>query len=266
MSAASFDHAVTSEAYVAARVLNGDVGRIGRLVQPTRVHSYGLINANARNTLPRRLRGSVFGIEVGRETPEQERERERDRRAIRLPDWSGSGLQNRRSQVRALSPLSAGRVKRPANCRYSRRCVDLLLAHRGAIEGSRERERERDASAYARVVASLPEGVRLRHRKACATRSSKRCSCEPYYEASVGLGLRGERRSKSFSTAREARDWRIGMLAASHRRRRLAASRDTLRDAAEAYVDGMRSGMIKNRSGDVYKPKVARDYESTLRL
>jgi integrase len=145
-------------------------------------------------------------------------------------------------------------------------CFCRIVAHRGAIEGSRERERERDDSAYARVVASLPEGVRMRHRKACASRSSKRCSCQPYYEASVGLGLRGERRSKSFATAREARDWRIGMLAVSHRRRRIAASRDTLRDAAEAYVDGMRSGMIKNRSGDVYKPKVARDYESTLRL
>jgi integrase len=115
-------------------------------------------------------------------------------------------------------------------------------------------------------VASLPEGVRLRHRKACASRSSRRCSCEPYFEASVGLGVRGERRSKSFATAREARDWRIRMLAASRHRRRAVVTRETLRDAAEAYVGGMRSGTIKNRSGDVYKPKVVRDYESTLRL
>jgi len=56
------------------------------------------------------------------------------------------------------------------------------------------------------------------------------------------------------------------MLAASQRRRRAVASRDTLRDAAEAYVRGMSSGMIKNRSGDPYKPKVVRDYESTPRL
>jgi integrase len=109
-----------------------------------------------------------------------------------------------------------------------------------------------------RRKAAAPEGVR--------SRAGKRCSCQPYYEASVGLGLRGERRSKSFSTAREAREWRIRMLAASQRRRRAVASRDTLRDAAETYVSGMSSGMIKNRSGDAYKPKVVRDYESTLRL
>jgi integrase len=140
------------------------------------------------------------------------------------------------------------------------------VTHGDAIEGSRERERERDDRAYAYSVASLPEGVRLRHRKACASRAGKRCSCQPYYEASVGLGLRGERRSKSFSTPREAREWRIRMLAASQRRRRAVASRDTLRDAAEAYVSGMSSGMIKNRSGDAYKPKVVRDYVSSLRL
>jgi hypothetical protein len=89
---------------------------------------------------------------------------------------------------------------------------------------------------------------------------------QAYFEASVGLGVRGERRSKSFATAREASDWRIRMLEASRHRRRAVASRETLRDAAEAYVGGMRSGTIKNRSGDIYKPKVVRDYESTLRL
>jgi hypothetical protein len=78
--------------------------------------------------------------------------------------------------------------------------------------------------------------------------------------------VRGERRSKAFATAREARDWRIRMLAASRHRRRAVATRETLRDAAEAYVGGMRSGTVKNRSGDIYKPKVVRDYESTLRL
>jgi hypothetical protein len=36
-----------------------------------------------------------------------ERERERDGQAIPLSESRGGGLQNRRSQVRALSPLSA---------------------------------------------------------------------------------------------------------------------------------------------------------------
>ena len=56
------------------------------------------------------------------------------------------------------------------------------------------------------------------------------------------------------------------MLADSGLQGRGAISRDTLRDTADVYLAGMRSGSIKNRSGDQYKPKVARDYEASLRL
>ena len=85
------------------------------------------------------------------------------------------------------------------------------------------------------------------------------------FEASVGLGVRGERRSKSFATAREARDWRIRMLAASRHRRRAVASgkrsATPLRPTSAACVRNDRESL-----GRLYKPKVVRDYESTLRL
>jgi hypothetical protein len=52
---------------------------------------------------------STGGVPPNCEPPE--REWERDDLAIPFPDWRGRGLQNRRTQVRALSPLSAAVVK-----------------------------------------------------------------------------------------------------------------------------------------------------------
>jgi integrase len=40
----------------------------------------------------------------------------------------------------------------------------------------------------------------------------------------------------------------------------------TLREAANAWLDGARSGAIRNRSGDRYKPSAIRSYEASLRL
>jgi integrase len=40
----------------------------------------------------------------------------------------------------------------------------------------------------------------------------------------------------------------------------------TLSDAAAAWLEGARKGVIRNRSGDAYKPSAIRAYESVLRL
>ena len=47
---------------------------------------------------------------------------------------------------------------------------------------------------------------------------------------------------------------------------RLAGTAQTLREAAEAFVDGMASGAIRTRAGERYKPSVVREYERSLRL
>jgi len=47
---------------------------------------------------------------------------------------------------------------------------------------------------------------------------------------------------------------------------RVIASRGpTLNDAAAVWLDGLRAGHIRNRSGDPYKPSAIRGYEHTLR-
>jgi hypothetical protein len=45
-----------------------------------------------------------------------------------------------------------------------------------------------------------------------------------------------------------------------------AATDATLREASAAWLDGARDGVIRNRSGDPYKPSVLRGYEQSLRL
>jgi integrase len=39
----------------------------------------------------------------------------------------------------------------------------------------------------------------------------------------------------------------------------------TVREAGEALIEGMRSGAVRNRKGDVYKPSAIRGYEAALR-
>jgi hypothetical protein len=112
--------------------------------------------------------------------------------------------------------------------------------------------------------AKLPTGIRERHRTGCSSALGKRCSCAPSYEALVTLGRIGERKRKTFATLDEAKAWRTGLLAAKTRQRLRAPARVTLREAAEAFLDGIKSGAIANRSGDRYKPSVIRSYEQAL--
>jgi integrase len=113
---------------------------------------------------------------------------------------------------------------------------------------------------------SVPRGIRERHGRGCASTDGKRCSCTPRFEADVGLGKTEERRRKSFATLDEAKAWRAHIVAAKTRQRLRAPARVTLREAAEEFLAGMRSGAIANRSGDTYKPSVIRSYDQALHL
>jgi hypothetical protein len=82
-------------------VLSGVLGSTETLIYPGFVES--LIYPGFRGVVFM----SVHTVGSALQRTAEERERERDRCAIPLPDSRGRDLQNRRSQVRALSPLSA---------------------------------------------------------------------------------------------------------------------------------------------------------------
>lgn len=109
-------------------------------------------------------------------------------------------------------------------------------------------------------------GIRPRHARSCASTTGGECNCRPTWEASVYLRREKRKVRKVFATLAEARSWRHDAGAAAGKGTLRAPSRLTLDQAAEAWLRGARSGAIRNRSGDAYKPSAVRSYEIALRL
>lgn len=105
-------------------------------------------------------------------------------------------------------------------------------------------------------------GVRQRHGRACA--QSGRCKCP--YEAFVYSKRDGKKIRKTFPTLAAAVAWRHDAAGAVRRNRLRAPVPVTINQAATAWLDGARAGVIRNRSGDPYKPSAIRAYEAALRL
>jgi integrase len=108
-------------------------------------------------------------------------------------------------------------------------------------------------------------GIEVRHKKACVSRTGGRCNCQPTYQASVWSARESKRIRKTFATLAEARAWRSETQTGVRRGTLRAPAHTTLREAAEELVAGMKSGRVRTRSGDVYKPSAIRRYESALR-
>jgi integrase len=108
-------------------------------------------------------------------------------------------------------------------------------------------------------------GIDVRHKKACASRGGGRCNCQPAYQASVWSARESKRIRKTFPTLAEARAWRSETQTGVRRGTLRAPAHTTVAEAAEALVAGMKSGHVRTRSGDVYKPSAIRSYEAALR-
>lgn len=109
-------------------------------------------------------------------------------------------------------------------------------------------------------------GIHARHSRACAKNDGKRCSCSPTYRVVVSLGARGELVRKSFPTVEEAKKWRARQVADKSESRVQVPSRMRLDGAATEYLDGIKAGRIKTRSGQPYKASTIRSYEHSLNL
>jgi integrase len=107
-------------------------------------------------------------------------------------------------------------------------------------------------------------GIRIRHSKLCRTRDGGRCDCKPTYEANVWSAGDGKRAYKAFPTLAEAKAWRADAQVGLRRGTMRVGPSMTLREAAEAWLEGVRSGAIRNRSGHAYKPSAIRGYETSL--
>ena len=109
-------------------------------------------------------------------------------------------------------------------------------------------------------------GVITKHARVCASRSGKRCSCEPGYQAWAYDRRAGKKVYKTFPTLIDAKRWRSRSQLAVANGTKRAREAMTLREAADELRPGMADGSITNRSGERYKPSVVRSYELSLRL
>jgi integrase len=111
-------------------------------------------------------------------------------------------------------------------------------------------------------------GIRARHARRCPAAGSPeaRCRCRPSYEASVYSKRENRKLRRTFPTLSEAKAWRADATGAVRRGSIRARSTTTLREAAEAWVEGAKAGTIRDRTGRAYKPSTLRGYERALRL
>src|SRR5947207_833572 len=120
-----------------------------------------------------------------------------------------------------------------------------------------------------------PTGVDAVHARGCPSGASPkdrspdaRCNCTPTYSAwaydphartkdgpNGRPGKLGTKVRRNFTTQAAAKSWRRDRMTeiAKGRRSTVTTSTPTLRDAAEAWLEGAKSGAIRTRSGDIYK-------------
>ena len=113
-------------------------------------------------------------------------------------------------------------------------------------------------------MSRVAEGIEIRHSRDCRALDAGRCSCTPGFRATAAFGERGARTRRTFPTLAAAKAWRRDSLQA-HEQGRLARPNGlTVREAGIELLEGMRSGAIRNRSGDPYKAAVVAAYRSSL--
>jgi integrase len=114
-------------------------------------------------------------------------------------------------------------------------------------------------------MAKRPTGIEIRHGRTCASCNGGKCDCTPTYRAWAWSPRDGKKLRRTFPTFAAARAWRRDALPEIAKGTLREPTRRTIREAADELLAGMRSGAIRTRSGDVYKPSAIRGYEAALR-
>jgi integrase len=109
-----------------------------------------------------------------------------------------------------------------------------------------------------------PEGIEIRHRTRCRIHEGKRCNCSPAYRAKVMRN--GDLVKRTFPSLAAARKWRTQAANALEDGTLKGDTTTSVKEAADQFIAGARSGSIRNRVGSPYKPASVRGYDRSLHL
>jgi hypothetical protein len=108
-------------------------------------------------------------------------------------------------------------------------------------------------------------GIQVRHTRSCRSTNGGSCNCKPSYRAEVYDSRSKQKIRKTFGNLSEAKSWRHDAASALSKGTMSTPTKTTVREAGEALIEGMKSGAVRNRKGEVYKPSAIRGYEAALR-
>ena len=108
-------------------------------------------------------------------------------------------------------------------------------------------------------------GIVVKHRAGCASEHDAPCNCQRVYQAAIWSAKDAKRIRKHFDSLSDARAWRAESYGKLRRGELRAPSTMSFGEAAAIWLAGIRSGAIRTRSGDRYKPSTIRSYEAALR-
>ena len=111
----------------------------------------------------------------------------------------------------------------------------------------------------------MATGIRKLHSKGCPGRDDGRCNCGAGWEASVFSKRDGKKIRKTFARKAEAEGWRADANAMLSRGGLRAPKPTTVSEAWERWREDAAAGIVRNRSGDPFKPSTLRAYVGAMR-
>ena len=118
-------------------------------------------------------------------------------------------------------------------------------------------------------MSSKP-GIRVRHSSGCPARDGGACTagrkngCRPSFEAWVWSPRDEAKIRRTFRNLAEAKGWRNDAASAIRKGALLAPTRQTVEEACRAWITDAKSGAIRKRNGERYKPSLIRTYEGDV--
>ena len=107
-------------------------------------------------------------------------------------------------------------------------------------------------------------GIRTRHRSGCKTREGAACDCRPAFEAWAWDRRSGKKIRRTFPTLTAAKRWRKDAAAQAEAGTMRAPTNLKLREAWSRWLGMAKSGVVRTRGGERFKPSAIRSYEESM--